>query len=436
MNGYAIALSSFTPVKYNPASGQISFYQQVTVRVHTTPNSNSSKALENLQHSETIKNRIEGFIQNPAVSKQYPIPSKSSDDYQLLIITTSQFESEFANLVDMYTNRGLKLQLVTKETINSTISGDDTQDKIRNFIIQEYQDNNVEFVLLGGDVEHIPYRGFYCYVESGSGYEDSDIPADLYYSALDGNWNDDGDNKWGEIGEDDLLPEIAVARFPFSNSTELANLINKSVSYQNSPVLGELTNALMAGEWLYSNPDTYGSDYLETLIGYQNENGYETWGIPGDYNYTKLYEVNSSWSANDLIAEINAGKQFVHHVGHANSNYVAYLSNSDITNANFSGANGTDHNFTIMQSAGCICGAFDDNDCIMEKMVNIQNFAVAVVDFLEIIKRRLHTSFGGNLPMTDSDFVVGRFILIVPNVVARKDTSSYSSDQAKKHFLL
>ncbi len=77
--------------------------------------------------------------------------------------------------------------------------------------------------------------------------------------------------------------------------------------------------------------------------------------------------------------EINSGKQFVHHVGHANSNYVAYMSNSDITNANFSGANGIDHNFTIMQSAGCICGAFDDNDCIMEKMVNIQNFAVAVI---------------------------------------------------------
>ncbi len=193
--------------------------------------------------------------------------------------------------MDVYTNRGLKVKLVTKETITSTMTGDDPQDKIRNFIIQEYQDNNVEFVLLGGDVEHIPYRGFYCYVDSGSGYEDSGIPADLYYSALDGNWNDDGDNKWGEIGEDDLLPEIAVARFPFSNSGELANLINKSVSYQNSPVLGEFTNALMAGEWLYSNPTTYGSDYLELLIGQQDENGYETFGIPEDYNYTKLYEV-------------------------------------------------------------------------------------------------------------------------------------------------
>ena len=115
------------------------------------------------------------------------------------------------------------------------------------------------------------------------------------------------------------------------------------------------------------------------MIGYHDDNGYETWGIPEEYDFQKLYEVNGSWGANDLITAINSGKQFVHHVGHANSNYVAYMSNSDITNSNFYGANGVDHNFTIMQSAGCICGAFDDNDCIMEKMVSIENFAVAVI---------------------------------------------------------
>ncbi len=187
------------------------------------------------------------------------------------------------------------------------------------------------------------------------------------------------DNSWGEIGEDDLLPEIAVARFSFSNISELNNMINKTVSYQNNPVLGEFNDALMAGEWLYSNPDTYGSDYLELLIGFHDDNGYDTWGIPETYNFEKLYEINQSWGANDLITAINSGKQFVHHVGHANSTYVAYMSNSDITNSNFYGANGVDHNYTIMQSHGCICGAFDDSDCIMEKMVSIENFAVAVV---------------------------------------------------------
>ncbi len=379
LNGYAIGMSTFTPVQYIPATGEIYYYKEVKIVIHTQSSNKASSALRNLTNSEQALKRVQKFIQNPSLLKLYSLPAKDSEDYELLIITPAQFEPDFQDLIDMYMARGLRTQLVTKETISASGTGQDLQEKIRNFIIDEYQNHSVEYVLLGGDVEHIPYRGFYCYVQSGSGYEDSNIPADLYYSALDGNWNDDGDNRWGEPGEDDLLPDIAVARFPFSNTTELANLINKSVMYQNNPVLGEFNDAVMAGEWLYSNPDTYGSDYLELLIGYQNENGYETYGIPETYNFHKLYESVSSWSANDLRAEINAGRQFIHHVGHANSTYVAYMSNSDITDANFSGANGVDHNFTLFLSHGCICGAFDDGDCIMERMVNIQNFAVSVI---------------------------------------------------------
>jgi hypothetical protein len=379
LNGFAFAISSFTPITYNPVTGNVLLATQVKIKVKTASNEQSNDALNNLQYSTLIKNRIQKFAQNPSLYSQYPSNSKTENDYQLLIITPTQFENDFNDLMETYLIRGIRSELVTRETISSSVTGQDIQEKIRNYIIQEYQDHSIEFVLLGGDVEHIPHRGFYCYVQSGSGYDDDNIPADLYYSALDGTWDDDNDGIWGEIGEEDLLPEVAVGRFSFSNINELNNMINKTLMYQNEPVLGEFNNALMAGEWLYSNPVTYGSDYLELLIGFHDDNGYATYGIPEDYNFEKLYEINQSWGSNDLITAINSGKQFIHHVGHANSNYVAYMYNSDITNSNFYGANGIDHNFTIMQSHGCICGAFDDNDCIMEKMVSIENFAVAVV---------------------------------------------------------
>lgn len=379
MNGYAIAMSTFTPLKYNPATGQVSFYKTVKIRITTQPAVQSEQALENLSSSTVINARVQRFIQNMPMMKLYASAKKSGNEYQMLIVTPAQFENEFQEIIDLYLPRGIVAQVTTIENISATGSGQDLAEKIRNYIIQEYQDNGVEYVLLGGDVEHVPYRGFYCYVQSGSGYEDNNIPADLYYSALDGTWNDDNDNRWGEIGEDDLLPEIAVGRFSFSNLSELENMIHKTVSYQDNPVLGEFNDVTLAGEWLYSNPTTYGSDYLELLIGYQNENGYETWGIPESYNFHKLYESTGSWSASDLRSEINSGRQFVHHVGHANSTYVAYMYNSDITNANFSGANGIDHNYTFFLSHGCICGAFDDSDCIMEKMASIDNFAVGVI---------------------------------------------------------
>ena len=379
MNGYSFAMSTFTPMKYNPVTGKVTYYKKVTIKITTEHSAAAAKAMQNLSGTQTVREKVLRFAQNEKMITQYPADNKSADDYQLMIITTAQYENDFDDLITMYIDRGIKSEVVTKEYITANISGQDVQEKIRNYIIQEYQNHNVEYVLLGGDVELIPYRGFYCYVQSGSGYEDNGIPADLYYSGLDGTWNDDNDNHWGEPGEDDLLPDIAVARFPFSNSTELNNLKHKSIHYQSSPVLGEFTSPLLAGEYLYSNPETWGKDYLELLIGYHDDNGYTTIGIPEDNNIETLYEHDQSWSGSDLIAKINSGKQFVHHVGHANETYVAHLTNSDITNSNFSGANGIDHNYTFLQTHGCMCGSFDFNDCILEKMVTIQNFAVAVI---------------------------------------------------------
>jgi hypothetical protein len=379
LNGYAIALSTFTPVKYNPVTGVLSYYSKVTIKLTIKSSAASDNALQNLSSSKQIKSRILKFSQNPAVLKQYPAVNPKSGNYQLLIITPSQYDNSFQDLTESYLGRGIKTQIATTEYIYANISGQDNQEKIRNYIIGEYQNHSVEYVLLGGDVEYIPYRGFYCLVQSSSVYTDDDIPADLYYSALDGTWNDDGDGWWGEPGEDDLLPDIAVARFSFSNSTELSNMIHKTIFYQNSPVLGELRDPLLVGEDLWSNPQTWGADYMNLLIGNRSDNGYTTNGIPTDHNIDSLYEKNTSWDKYDLMAEINSGKQFVHHVGHANTNYVAHMYNSDITDANFYGANGVDHNYTLLQTHGCICGAFDNSDCILEKMVSIQNFAVAVI---------------------------------------------------------
>jgi hypothetical protein len=379
MNGHSIALLSICPVRYNPAEGTLSYFEDIRVTVNSERDEKSAEILNMLSSSKAVHNRISGFVQNPEMMNVYPAKSNKSDPYQLLIITTQMFQDEFDELTELYMYRGLQSKVATTEEISANVSGQDLQEKIRNYIIQEYQNSSIEYVLLGGDVEYVPYRGFYCYVESGGGYEDNNIPADLYYNALDGNWNDDGDNSWGEIGEDDLLPELAIGRFSFTNQGELDAMLNKTISYQDDPVLGEFEHPILAGEYLYDNPETWGSDYLRLLIGYREDNGYTTNGIPTTHTIDSLYEVHNSWGTNTIINRINEGRSFIHHVGHANSTYVMHLGMSDITNANFSQVNGTTHNYALLQSHGCICGAFDASDCIMERMVGIDNFAVAVI---------------------------------------------------------
>ncbi|MDO8898794.1 MAG: C25 family cysteine peptidase, partial [Bacteroidales bacterium] len=362
MNGHSFAFSSFTPVEYFPLTGEISFFSEVSVTITTEPDPATKQSM--LRSDEKIQSRVMRLAQNSEMLSRYNGKTKSADDYELLIITPMTFANNFSNLIQMYKSRGVRSNVVTTEFILANMPGIDLQERMRNYIIQEYQNHGIETVLLGGDVELVPHRGFYCYVQSGTGYSDTGIPADLYYSGLDGTWNDNGNNRWGEPGEDDLLPDIAVGRMPFNTAAELANMINKSINYQNQPVLGEFTKPLLVGEHLYSAPETWGSDYLELLIGQRSDNGYTTIGIPESYTFQRLYEEDFNWSKNDLMNAINQGKQFVHHVGHASQTYVAKLTNSDITNANFSQVNGITRNYSLLQTHGCDCGAFDYSDCI------------------------------------------------------------------------
>ena len=385
LNGYSIAMSTFTPVSWNPAKQTLSYFKQVKVTITYAPSSNAENALNNLSSDQTTTNRIGSMVHNFIQLEQYP-PGDLKSTGSMVIITKQAWENGFQSLVDFYTASGIPCEVVTTETIEGTFTGTDLQEKIRNYIIDTYQNNGTSFFLLGGDAEIIPPRGFYCQVQSSSIYEDDNIPADLYYSALDGTWDDNGNGLWGEPGEDDLLPDVAVARFPFSNAAELANMIHKTITYQSNPISNELARPYLVGEHMYDNPLSFGSDYLELLIGDHNDNGYFTHGIPEESNdIWRLYDTLISlptnyfhWNVPTLLDEINQGRSIIHHAGHSNVNYMMRLFNSDITNDNFSEVNGIDHNYQIMYTHGCLCGAFDDN-CIAEKCVTIENFLVAGV---------------------------------------------------------
>jgi len=382
LNGYAFALSTFTPLQYNPSTGNVSYFQHVKVRISTKPGEKSLSAGKNLTSSANAHQRVREFAQNPELMDLYPIPFLKQSGYKIMIITPDLYSSGFADLVHYYDSLGMEARVFTTESIYSQGTGVDNQEMIRNAIMQEYQANGVEYVLLGGGTSLIPYRGFYCYVESGSGYTDTDIPADLYYSGMDGNYDANGNHIYGEVDDDpDLLPDVSVGRFPFSTAQELAAMVHKSVAYQAHPVLGELKDPFLVGEFLTDSPTTYGGDYLDLLVNEHSDNGYFTHGIPDSENtIEKMYDTPTyNWTTAELITKINEGKSFIHHLGHANTDYMMRLTTDQITNANFPKVNGIDHNYTILYTQGCYCGAFDQPGCIAVASVTIENFLVAGV---------------------------------------------------------
>lgn len=373
LNGYSVAMSGFTPVRYAPSTGKLSYAQTVKVKVsYSASRTDKSKMMKVTPEN---KARVQRLVNNPEMSDVYDVRAqKTIDGYELLVVTPEEWVSRFDEYKTFYEERGLRTKVAALEDIYSTSEGRDEQEKIRTFISKEYEEEGVMMVLLGGDTKLVPYRGLYCYVNHE--YEDHNIPADMYYVCLDGTWNNDNDTLWGEVGEDDLLPELAIARMPFNNELQFDNMMRKTLTYQSTPVLGEFNDIVLGAEHL--GDGYYGNNDLELLIGEQDDSDYTTIGIPRNYNFHRYYaRTEHDWSGIEFRDFINEkGGGYVYHVGHANTDYVAGWYAYTINDDTFDKLNGIDHNYDFFHSHGCVCGDFSST-CILETMVNVSTGFVA-----------------------------------------------------------
>ena len=374
LNGYSFAFSGFTPVRYIPSEGKVSYAKSVTIRV-TYTSSRDDKGMM-LKTSPEVQARVQRLAQNPESIGLYSDNSKQRklDGYELLVITPQEWVSHFDEYKAFYDAHGLRTKVVALEDIYATQTGRDEQEQIRSFINQEYENEGIMMVLLGGDSNVVPYRCLYCYVREDS--EDDCLPADMYYVCLDGTWNDDDDELWGEIEEADLLPELAIGRMPFNNEQQFNNMMHKTLEYQSNPVLGEFNDIVFGGEHL--GDGYYGSSDLELIIGEQDKDGYTTIGIPEDYNVHRVYaNGETGWSGAIFRNKINeVGGGYVHHVGHADYNYVAGWYTTSTDDESFKNLDGVNHNYNFFHSHGCICGDFS-RTCMLETLVNISTGFVA-----------------------------------------------------------
>ena len=365
LNGVAFAFSGFTPMRYVPATGKVSYAQTVKVTIETTTSrdDHSRKLWLTPENEESIVR----LAQNPLMLFTYSNRGREIGGYDMLVITSEEWIPRFAEYLALYNDKGIRTRIVALEEIYATMEGQDHQEQIRNYIIQEYDNNGIFMVSLGGDVSIVPYRSLYCWAQEG---EEDQLPADMYYACLDGTLNDDGDDRWGEVGEDDLLPELGIGRLPFNNEAQFETIMHKTFSYLQTPVLGEFISPILGAEHL--GDGYYGSLDMERLIGENSDFDYTTYGYPTDYNFKRYYATPSlNWNANAFKNVIGTGGQYVHHVGHANDDYVAGWTGSSMGNNYFSGNDGINHNYMLFHSHGCICGNFPVS-CVLEKMVTIE----------------------------------------------------------------
>ena len=386
--GYSLGFAALHPVKYDPQNMAILYYPWIEVSVISEPSDEAQTAYSQMYRGiASDYDKVSRMIDNQAITVGYGSAMEAVDDEfaKYLIITTEMFVPNFQVLADYKNATGIATEIVTTQYIQSAYSGNDLPAKIRNCIIEYYQGRGTEYVLLAGDNEYVPKRGFY---NAYSDKIDYDIAADIYYGCLDGTWDNNNNGIWGEAGvDDDLIAEVYPGRAAVSNSTQADNFVNKQIMYQCSPVASELDQALMTGEdlgWL-----AWGGDYKEEIRLGSSNWGYTTVGFPPNFTVGTLYDAPGSyWSAmSDLLPLLNEGPHLVNHLGHANNTYALKFGIGSVNDDNMTN-DGENHNFYMIYSQGCYCNAWDNRtpefgvsmlDAIAEKWTTIENGAVAFI---------------------------------------------------------
>jgi hypothetical protein len=367
------------PVQYLPLTGDLFYYSTMTVTVTLTKETFENAMYRSLPQDS---NELLTKIDNPEIVDTYQELSPSMlmiNQYDLLILTTDSLKSGFIPLAVQHNATGTR-------TIVRTLSdvGGNTPENIRDYIRTAYTTWGIRYVLLGGDADVVPAKMLWVegMDENVTPYE-TEMPADLYYACLDGTYNYDGDEKWGELhdgekGSDvDLIAEVYVGRACVDNTEEVDNFVQKTVEYLSRPP-GEtyFGDATFAGEYLGDyGIASFAGTTLNQLINGSSENGFTTVGIPASsYIIDKLYDENypgfdpnnpwgTGWPKEELINRINNGVHLINHDGHANYEYNMRMNTGDV--------NGLTNNdkFCFVYSQGCMSGGFDNpegGDCIAE----------------------------------------------------------------------
>jgi len=361
--GYAILLLNLYPIQYYPSNNELLCSSQIDITINLISSEQDNSLYRQLPTDEVlIKNKVENPGMISAYSQHLNPTISSIDNYQYVLITRSDLEPYFETFI-RYKQDYITAKIVNLTYIYSFFSGNDYQEKIRDFIKYAYLNWGTDYVLLGGDINVIPYRGLWGHAidHMGEVLHDENIPADIYFAGLDGTWDADGDNIFGENSsnsnqeEADFFAEVFVGRAPVENSVEVGTFINKVITYETSTKPSRI-QLHQSGINTQNVPDS-------SIIPEKCSQ----W-IPENYQVDKLYQVNEIITPSVWMDSFTNDALIIQHTGNGveNKYYLNWPTNAFTT----SEASILENDFyPIHTSVACNSGSFEKDDCIAETLL-------------------------------------------------------------------
>ena len=262
IGGYRMVNMCVSPFKYNVATRSLSLISQFEITISSyeddTINIGGERAL-----CEDFRDDVRNMIVNPDdMDILYPtsmlprkarrVSSLDDDNFDYVIITDSSLVSAFMPLADWKNQKGVRTRIVTVQQIDENYNDSLLQLKIKYYLKDRYDNDSIQYALLGGDDNIIP-AFFYDMnvVFSNQIQYSTKMPIDMFYACFGGsfNWNKNNDDIMGEdFSYIDFEPEITLARLPVRTTEDVIAVVNKIINYEKNPPIENWNNSLlMAG---------------------------------------------------------------------------------------------------------------------------------------------------------------------------------------------
>lgn len=367
--GFRVASISLVPFGWHTTLGTLELITSATITVTTAPDPSVRSLSLSARQVETAVSALAPLLDNPEMLPVYAPATRETRGPVWVVIGHESHENILEPLVQHRAATHGSSAFVPLQWIYDSYPGRDTQEQIRNYLIDAYENHGLIYALIVGDfgetnrISSLTISGWTL-----------NSTADLYYSDLDGTWDGNGNGLFGEHGDGlDYYSDIYVGRFSADNPAWLATMVSKTIAYETVAPQGEWrTTALLAGAGLWPEQNYWGSFICDTIAA----------RIPDHWTIHRLYETPAG-HPNNQIELVNQGVSFVGPHGHGYTSGVYWYYNPPLdifSNSNYTGMTNIDM-LPVFHSIACLAGKLSAPACIGERLMLAPNGGAVAVMF-------------------------------------------------------
>ena len=402
MDGYRVICIHIRPLQYNPKKKLLHAYSNIKVTIELLPGNTiegqetETDELDNWVFSDRSKS-LEGFgnlIFNPSRSYfekspvlKLPVTQMRTrpDIPEYYIIYGAEFEKPAKKLAEWKQKKGIETQAVCIDTI----TGSDKSDfaKLKDFIRtkREKQFSALRYVLLFGDVKHIPTSG------------DTANTSDHYFYT----------HRDAKDDSDCIIPWISGGRIPARTEKEGMSIVDQIIRYEKYPPHDREYYNRMTVAAYFQDVDESGMQngradmaYMKTMESIREHllsHGFKVnrvyvantrnpleysdgTPVPLKVKESILYKKNKGVATKRLVGHVSEGQLIIGHRGHGGKDGWANpaFKNTDVKAI-------SSKRPSIFFSINCLTGSFDRQDeCFAEAILALNGGAPSLIAATEL----------------------------------------------------